>query len=188
MWSVILLNAFLSSCSINYGEEVSSRDNTPEFIFTQADFRRYENTKKTMALQTKRLEQYNSNTLSYAMNAFFQTWDDKQNPDTEGTCDILCINQNSQLYTLYKNISIRSHSNNATITAEDLKYNGKNEQLTSNINSLVQITKDGVSVSGTGFSASGVSRSYSFYGQTSGTINTDDIDTQSDQNQNKGAQ
>lgn len=174
--AVISLVSLMPSCSINYDEQVSSRENTPEFIFKQADFRRYENTKKSMELQAKRLEQYNNNKLSYALEAFFQTWNDKQEPDTDGTCQILCIDQSSKLYTLYNNICIKNHSQNATITADDLKFNGNNEQLTSNINSTVTITKDGITVSGTGFSASGVSRSYAFYGQTVGTINTDDLE------------
>ena len=65
-----------------------------------------------------------------------------------------------------------------------LKWNGKTEQLTGGRKDTVRVEKDGTVLYGTGFSASGVSKTFSFAGTVSGEIETKDKDKEND-NQEK---
>ena len=55
-----------------------------------------------------------------------------------------------------------------------LKWNGNTEQLTGGRKDTARIEKDGAIIYGSGFSASGVSKSFSFSGSVSGEIETKD--------------
>ena len=60
------------------------------------------------------------------------------------------------------------------IEADTLNFNKKTEQITSGKSSEVHLTKKDVTMQGYGFSASGVSKSFSFVDTVSGIINTGD--------------
>lgn len=165
------------SCSLNYGTEQDSEASVPEFSFTEAVFNRYEDSKISITLQSEKLEQYKSDGSSYAKNAQFKTYTKEGTLDTDGFCSLLAAHPNDELYTLFDGISINIYSQKMTLTAESLKFNGKTEQITSGENEVVSIEKDGTTATGTGFSASGVSRKYSFSEQVAGTV-IDSEDTQ----------
>ena len=55
----------------------------------------------------------------------------------------------------------------------DLKWNGQTEQLTSGRSDMVKIEKDDTIMRGSGFTASGISKTFSFRGNITGTIETD---------------
>ena len=102
-------------------------------------------------------------------------------------------------------VSITSYEQNINIQAKNLKWNNKTEQLTSSKDDIVTISnieedsKDGyvksssennskISLQGKGFSASGVTRQYTFRESTTGKIITQDkqnnsIGENSDENQ-----
>ena len=168
----------LSACSLNYGNYQDTEAAVPEFTFNDAVFTRYENKKATVTLKADKLEQYKSDSSSFAKNAVFTTWDtDGEKATTEGSCDLLSLDTKNKLYILFNNININLISQNAVITGTILKYNGKTEQVTSDEDSQTTITRDDVTVSGKGFSASGISKSFSFISQTSGIIESKDDDT-----------
>ena len=55
-----------------------------------------------------------------------------------------------------------------------LKWNGKTEQMTGGRKDTAKLEKDGTVIYGTGFSASGISKSFTFAGSVSGEIEAKD--------------
>jgi len=169
---ILLTILFLTffSCSLNYGTEQNPESSVPEFTFSQVAFIRYEDNKMSMDLTAEKLEQYKNDGSSFAKNAYFKTYDKDGILDTDGFCGLLSVNSKNEIYSLFDGISIKIYSQELSITADSLRFNAKTEQLTSGIDQTVTISKKDTSVSGTGFSASGVSRQYSFSNKIEGTV------------------
>lgn len=152
----------LSACSLDYGREESTEATVPEFVFVGAHFVRVEAKKRTMQIDAEKLEQYKSDGSSYARGASFKTYDKSEAVDTEGSCGLVALDVSNERYKLYDGIAISIVSQEMKLYAETLQFNGKTEQLTSGRDDVVSIERKNAVVSGTGFSASGVSRSFSF--------------------------
>ena len=159
----------LSSCTLRYGQQVNSEDSVPELTFSNVQLTRYEEANPSLQLNAIQIEQYKNNSI-YAQDATFTTWNKEQEVETEGSCVLLGIETKEERYTLFNNILIKNYSENVRIQADSLRWNGKTEQLTSGANDRVTLTKDDMQLTGTGFSASGISRQYSFSGKVSGTV------------------
>lgn len=158
------------SCSLHYQNTEQAQEKIPEFTFSNVVYSTYENNQKTVELQSSRLEQFNYTGFSYAKDASFTKWDDNGKVDTKGNCDFLSMDTKNNIFSLYNNISVESLSNNIFIQADNLKWNESTEQLTSDSNSTVLIQQDNVSMTGQGFSASGVSREFKFKTNVIGSI------------------
>jgi LPS export ABC transporter protein LptC len=158
------------SCSLNYGNEQSSESSVPEFSFENATYNRYSNNKKTAEIKASRLEQYKSDGRSYAKDAQFKTYNDYGDLDTEGECTLLAADTREKHYSLYQDIVLSLHSQDMTLNAQALFFDGKTEQLTGSIDDDVKIIRKNTEVTGRGFSASGVNRTYSFNSSISGTV------------------
>lgn len=182
---ILTWTGFFLSCSLNYGTEQSSESTVPEFSFKNAVFNRYEDGTTSISLQAEKLEQYKSDGSSYAQNAEFKTYSKSGELDTEGFCQLLASNTNSKEYSLFDGISLNIYSQDLKLQAQSLHYNGKTEQLTSDRNETVTIERKNTVIQGKGFSASAVSKTYSFENQVSGTIKDDSSKTE---NQNQAEQ
>lgn len=174
---LLLVGGFLlyTACSLQYEEAVSIDDSVPELTFRTIELSRYRDYNRTIQLSAALLEQYRDTGASYAKDASFVTWTDEQALDTEGSCGLLSLNTKDELYTLFGNIEMRNHTNNVTLLAQNLRWNGKTEQLISGAQDQVTLIKDGLSLTGMGFSASGVTHRFVFekgvtgsYEETSG--------------------
>mgnify|MGYP002853800928 CR=1 FL=1 len=165
---------FSLSCSLNYLKGENSEDTIPEFNFKNADYTRYESSKKNIVLRAEELEQYKSDNAIFAKNASFETFDSSGKSETSGECDLIAANTKKDIYTLYGNIELSLPKQDMQISADSLNFNKKTEQLTSGKNSEVRLTKKDVTMSGYGFSASGVNHSFSFIDTVLGTIETND--------------
>ena len=163
-----LLFSFLS-CSLKYDEGVSVEDKVPELVFYGAEFTRYSESSPTFRLNAEHLEQYKDNGASYAENAGFTTWNKSREIDTEGKCGFLSLDTKNKVYTLFNEIEVKSRSQNMEIAASNLRWNGNTEQLTASAGETVHIKKDGLEMEGSGFAASGISNSFSFKYEVSGT-------------------
>ncbi len=179
---ILTWTGFFLSCSLNYGTEQSSESTVPEFSFKNAVFNRYEDGTTSISLQAEKLEQYKSDGSSYAQNAKFKTYSKSGELDTEGFCQLLASNTNSREYSLFNGISLNIYSQDLKLQAQSLHFNGKTEQLTSDRNDTVTIERNNTVIQGKGFSASAVSKTYSFENQVSGTIKDDSSDEE-EQNQ-----
>jgi hypothetical protein len=92
---------------------------------------------------------------------------------TEGSCNFIGANTDSELYSLYGDIKLFSKEQNVNFFADELKWNGKTEQLVGGKSDTVRIEKDNTVIIGSGFAASGVSGNFSFSGSVSGDIETE---------------
>ena len=159
---ILTWTGFFLSCSLNYGTEQSSESTVPEFSFKNAVFNRYEDGTTSISLQAEKLEQYKSDGSSYAQNAKFKTYSKSGELDTEGFCQLLASNTNNREYSLFNGISLNIYSQDLKLQAQSLHFNGKTEQLTSDRNDTVTIERNNTVIQGKGFSASAVSKTYSF--------------------------
>ena len=171
---LIIFVFFSFSCSLNYLKGENSEDTIPEFSFKNADYTKYESGKKNVALKAEQLEQYKSDNAVFAKNAEFETFDNEGKEETSGSCELIAANTKKEIYTLYGNININLKKQEMEIAADSLNFNKKTEQITSGKSSEVQLTKKDIKMTGYGFSASGVSKSFSFVDTVSGTITTND--------------
>ncbi|MBP5358634.1 MAG: LPS export ABC transporter periplasmic protein LptC [Treponema sp.] len=148
----------------------------PELIFTNADLTRYKDGKLTMELKAEQVEQYKDNGSTYARNPEFSTWDSNDNLDTTGSCSLLAVNSKENVYTLFSDILINNSSNDVEIHAQNLRFNGNTKQLIAGKDEEVEIIRENLALVGTGFSASGISNSFSFNSGVSGTLITEDAE------------
>lgn len=168
-----------SSCSLQYDTVVHAENFIPEFEFTSAQFTRYEKYRKAFRLEAEKLEQYKSDGEAFAETVSFYTWDSDK-LDTEGGCHYLSINTRDSIYSLFSDILIKNYSQNLEVKAQNLRWNGNTEQLTSGIGETVYIRHNGLSLEGSGFSASGISRSYTFDYDVEGVYDDSDDSTEGD--------
>ncbi len=165
--------AFFSSCSLRYGMNIQDENNVPEFVFGGVSFSRYEDGEKTLSLSAEKLEQYKDGKSMYAKNLDFSVYDENGGVTNSGKCGYLAADTDAENYVLYDDIEIRNEKDNLTVLAESLKWNGRSEQLTSGRNDTVVLKKGETVLQGSGFSASGVSKRFSFTGNVSGEAETD---------------
>lgn len=148
-------------------------DTVPEFSFENATFTRTEDSKVTMEMSAARLEQYKGGNSTYAQDVEFTLYDDGK-VTTQGSCGFLGADSSAEIYNLHDDIYLDSPEKEVKVHARNLKWDGKTEQLTSGRSDSVTVETDTVKVIGSGFSASGVSSSFSFSGIVSGDITQED--------------
>ncbi|MCR5723618.1 MAG: LPS export ABC transporter periplasmic protein LptC [Treponema sp.] len=165
---------FAAGCSLDYGREENTEASVPEFTFLDVHFVRVEAKKRTMQIDAEKMEQYKSDGSSYARKAEFKTFDKNEAVDTEGSCGLVALDINNERYKLYDGIAINIISQEMKLYAKTLQFNGKTEQLTSGRDDTVTLERKNASVSGKGFSASGVSRSFSFLSAVQGSADVHD--------------
>ena len=173
----LLISAFLIfciSCSLKYDQTVNAEETNPEFVFTHAKMIRYKNSEESVKVFADSIEQYKDSDITYGKNVSFTTYDDEQKVETEGSCGFLYADSEKEIYELYDGIKLYNKAQNTNFFANMLKWNGKTEQLTGGKRDSARIEKDGTVIYGTGFSASGVSKTYSFSGTVSGEIEAKD--------------
>lgn len=180
--AVIVLFCVISffSCSLRYDDGVDAEKTTPEFIFNQAKLVRYKDAKEDVRVQADNIEQYKDSSITYGKNVKFTTYDKDHKLETEGSCGYLYADTDTELYELYDGIKLFSKVQNTNFFADMLRWNGKTEQLTGGRRDTVRIEKDGTIIYGTGFSASGVSKKFSFAGTVSGEIDAKDKEENQD--------
>ena len=173
----LIISAFLIfciSCSLKYDQTVNAEETNPEFVFTHAKMIRYKNSEESVKVFADSIEQYKDSDITYGKNVSFTTYDDEQKVETEGSCGFLYADSEKEIYELYDGIKLYNKAQNTNFFANMLKWNGKTEQLTGGKRDSARIEKDGTVIYGTGFSASGVSKTYSFSGTVSGEIEAKD--------------
>lgn len=169
---LIFLPFLFLSCSLKEGEELDIENIVPEFVFSNAKMTRYENNSITLELNAETIEQYKNSSQTFAKDVKFSSYE-KNKLVTEGSCNFIGANIDSELYSLYGDIKLFSKEQNVNFFADELKWNGKTEQLVGGKSDTVRIEKDNTVIIGSGFAASGVSGNFSFSGSVSGDIETE---------------
>lgn len=175
------------SCSLKYDEPVNSENVTPELQFKNIDYKRYEDKKLTTQIKAEVLERYRGDGAAYAKQASFYSWNKKGELTTEGSCALLGIDSNNDIYTLFNSIFLHNIDQNFSLKASNLKWNGKTKQLTSGKGDTVFVLRDDIEIEGTGFSASGITQSFIFENSVVGEINTKD-DSEDEGNGTEGGE
>lgn len=171
---VLVLALSTISCSIKYQDSFNAENSVPEFKFEESELTRYEKRKITVSFSAQELEQYKKSSESFAKNIDFTSFDDNGEVSVQGSCDLLSANTDTETYLLFDNINVYSKKEAATFTSDSLRWDAKTEQLTSGRLDTVKIKKDDVTIYGTGFSSSGIDKSFRFSGTVSGEIITKD--------------
>lgn len=174
--SFLFFLSLFFSCSLKYGNNAQDESSVPEFVFSGVVFNRYEEGDKTLSLSSEKLERYKDGKSVYAKNLEFQLYDSEGEITNEGKCGYLSCDTDSEKYVLYDDIEINNKEDDLIVKAKNLKWNGKSEQLTSGRSDIVTIQKKDTILQGAGFSASAVSKTFSFSGIVSGTAQTSDKD------------
>ena len=163
---------FSVSCSLKYSETVNSEDKVPEFVFEETDMIRYESNRPTLEVTAGVLEQYKESNASYAKDISFKAYDKKGKLTTEGSCGLLYADTDKKIYQLYDDINLYNADEKMRFYANSLMWNERTEQLISGRGDMVKVEKDDTVIRGSGFSASGISKAFSFKGNVVGTIET----------------
>lgn len=171
---ILLLAGFSFSCSLKYADTVDVDDTVPELQFSNTKITRYEDDRVTVEMKAENLEQYKDSSQSYAKNLEFKAYDEEDKVTTEGSCGYLYADTSKEVYELFNGIQLYNHADKTNFFADVLRWNKKSEQLTSGVNSEVRVEKDDTVMTGTGFAASGISKTFTFSGGVSGEIQTDD--------------
>ncbi len=171
---LIFVPLFFAGCSVKFDQAPVVEDVIPEFIFQNTKLSRYQDKKLSSEVEAENIEQYKNSNSTYAKGVNFKSYNENGETDSEGSCGYLFADTDKELYELFDGIEVNANSENTKFTADRLKWNSKSEQLTGDVNDTVYIQKDGTIISGTGFSASGVSKSFTFSGNVSGEIETDE--------------
>ncbi|MBO5137680.1 MAG: LPS export ABC transporter periplasmic protein LptC [Spirochaetaceae bacterium] len=174
----------ITSCSLVYKEDVPVAKNTPELMFKEAKYLQYQDGNISAELTADELEQYKDDEAMYGKNINFATFNKEGEITAEGSCQMICANITSNFYTLIGNVDIFAHEQNTSLKTENLRWNGKTEQLVCGKEDVVYISKgntksdsqtlskdeNSIELAGKGFSASAISRSYVFTEPVSGVI------------------
>lgn len=171
---LLIPTIILSGCSLRYNSAYQDEANVPEFIFTDATFTKYEDSTKKLALSAGTLEQYSEGNSMYAQDVSFKLLNKEGEIETEGSCNLLAANSDAEKYTLFDEIKVKNIKEDFEVSADTLRWNGKSEQLTSSRNDMVSIRKGDTFMIGSGFSASAVSKKFSFTGVISGEFTKDE--------------
>lgn len=169
---ICLTSILFFSCSLKYGETVNVEESTPEFVFQDTKITRYEDKKISVEIEAGILEQYKDTSETFAKDIIFTAYDNEGEPKTEGNCGYLFTDTEEEIYELYDNIQLLNHDDKTKFFADVLKWDAKNEQLTSGRGNNVRIETDDTVMVGSGFSASGLSKTFVFTGSVTGDIET----------------
>ena len=174
--SIFMIVSFLvlfSSCSLNYAREENFEETNPEMIFNNAVFSRFRSNKVSVSIEAGKMEQYKGGGESFAADVSFRTFDKNGKAESEGTCALISADTKNENYYLFGNINLNLMTDKTRILAEYLNFDKRSEQITSGSESVVSIIRENAEISGTAFSASGVSRSFNFMKNVSGTLETE---------------
>lgn len=163
---------FFISCTIKYDKTLDVSDVIPEFSFEESHLTRYEGTDLKVDLKAQKIENYKNSNENFIQGVEFSAYDEDNQLATQGKCGLLYANTDKDIYELYDDIELDSISQKTKFHANALKWNSTNQQLISGKSSSVKIEKDDTVMYGSGFSASGVTKIYTFTGSVEGEIET----------------
>lgn len=166
--AIVFLCAACASCSVNYDNIYDTEGTVPELMLDEAVFKRVRDSKVSSEIQSKRLEEFKDGGTVLAQDIQFESKNDDGQVNSFGSAGLMKADTQNEVYEFYKGIHIEAPDRGFVIDGESLRWNGKTEQLTGEKDKAVTIKKDGVVLSGNGFSASAISESFSFASNVGG--------------------
>lgn len=169
----LLVIFIFSSCSLKYDEGTAVSQDAPELIFSNPVVSRFENGKLNAKLSALAFERYKKNSVVYAQDVEFESYDSSNQIETSGKCGYLSMNQDAGQYMMFDSIQLFSKNYDASFYANYLKWNDESQQLTGSQRDTVRIEKSDGIIFGTGFSASALSGSFKFNGTVTGEMESE---------------
>lgn len=166
--TTIFLALAFASCSVNYDNIYETEGTIPELMLDDAVFKRIKDSKVNSQIQSERLEEFKDSGKVLAQNIRFETTNDDGKVNSFGSAGLMKADTKKEVYEFFNGIHIEAPERGVTIDGESLRWNGKTEQLVGQKGQPLTIKKDGITLSGSGFSASAVSESFNFASSVSG--------------------
>lgn len=187
LFTGIILSVAAASCSVNYDNIYDTEGTVPELMLDEAVFKRVKDSKVSSEIQSKRLEEFKDSGTVLAQDIQFESRNDEGDVNSFGSAGLMKADTNKEIYEFYNGIHIEAPDRGVVIDGDSLRWNGKTEQLSGEKEKSVTIKKDGVTLSGSGFSASAVSESFSFASNVGG-VYVDKKEEESDGAKDEAAQ
>jgi LPS export ABC transporter protein LptC len=187
LFTGIILSVAAASCSVNYDNIYDTEGTVPELMLDEAVFKRVKDSKVSSEIQSKRLEEFKDSGTVLAQDIQFESRNDEGDVNSFGSAGLMKADTNKEIYEFYNGIHIEAPERGVVIDGDSLRWNGKTEQLSGEKEKSVTIKKDGVTLSGSGFSASAVSESFSFASNVGG-VYVDKKEEESDGAKDEAAQ
>ena len=184
LFTGIILSVAAASCSVNYDNIYDTEGTVPELMLDEAVFKRVKDSKVSSEIQSKRLEEFKDSGTVLAQDIQFESRNDEGDVNSFGSAGLMKADTKNEVYEFYNGIRIEAPDRGFVIYGDSLRWNGKTEQLTGEKTKPVTIKKDGVTLSGSGFSASAVSESFSFSSNVGGVY----VDEKEDEGKEEGGQ
>lgn len=165
----------LNSCSLKYEQKSMAEEVNPEFLFSNTVYNSYSNGQLTATITAEKMERYKKSNDVYAKNVEFATYNSENAIENDGSCGYMHANPETEFFEFFDGIHLFSNSFGASFSANVLRWNGKNQQLTGGRTDYVFIEKDNTTLHGSGFSASGISGTYLFRNTAEGSVETNSV-------------
>ncbi|NLK45459.1 MAG: hypothetical protein GX297_02245 [Treponema sp.] len=174
----LILPLLIFSCSLDYGNQNNKQTNiVPEMILSGAKFTRIEKLSETAFLEATVLEIFKEEDVVYGKDVSFKAFEKNGSTISFGNTDFIKIDNRNSIFILLGNTNITDTKNGISINSNNFKWNSKTNQLVSDKDSIVTVSKvpqnSGESsffASGTGFVLSGLSMQFAFNGKINGII------------------
>ena len=172
--AIIFLSFAALSCSVNYDNIYETEGTIPELMLDEAVFRRVKDSKVSSEIQSKRLEEFKDGGTVLAQEIQFESKNEDGAVNSFGSAGLMKADTKKEVYEFFNGIHIEAPERGVEIDGESLRWNGKTEQLVGEKTKPLTIKKDGISLSGMGFSASAVSESFNFASMVYGSYKDDE--------------
>lgn len=184
----------LAACSLSYKVEEPQVSHIPELVFTDVEYLDYEDGKVSMMMKSSQLEQYRDDSALYGRAVSFSTYNQGGELSARGSSQMISVNTSDKQYSLLGDVFIDSIQDDMMVRTQSLRWDGVGEQLVSGTSDTLELVRGSrgvdsaqqdasrqsqeaestsrIEMTGIGFSASAVSRSFQFSGEVTGTIYT----------------
>jgi len=174
--AIVFLCLAAASCSVNYDNIYETEGTIPELMLDEAVFKRVKDGKATSQIQSERLEEFKDSGKVLAKDIKFETTNDDGKVNSFGSAGLMKADTKKEVYEFFNGIHIEAPERGVTIDGESLRWNGKTEQLVGEKTKPLTIKKDGISLTGHGFSASAISESFNFASMVYGNYKDEEKD------------
>ncbi|GHV73453.1 hypothetical protein AGMMS49940_07550 [Spirochaetia bacterium] len=177
LFIILTLSICAASCTFDYGDDISTLDDTPDIIMEDVEYVRVRDGDPVVRFQAQLAERYETRqTMELRDFSFEQFYDHGKGINATGKAGSALVELETGNIQLGTDISIAVDSEDITIETDKLSWQDKQRVLSGNETDTVNITRsDGTLFSGQGFTAEVRSRTWNFSGKVGGVfVDTDD--------------
>lgn len=153
--SFVLIFFVIAGCSLDYGtEDEEMEESIPNIVFNEAVFTDVSNGSRVYRVEVKKASNYETREEIVLEDAYFFSYDSQGVIQTEGKAGRILGDTASEDTDLRGDILIKSYTEKAEISSEDLSWKAEPRILSGKAETVVRIKKEnGTILRGKGFSA-----------------------------------